>query len=52
MLPFQRFDGRLGDREVSTPAIIYREVLPSVSQAVLGLSVADDAGNQTATPTV
>lgn len=32
MLPYERFDDRLEHRDVSTPAIIYREILPSVSQ--------------------
>lgn len=31
MLPYERFDDRLEHRDVSTPAIIYREILPSVS---------------------
>jgi hypothetical protein len=33
MLPYEHFDDHLEHRDVNTPTIIYREIVPSASQS-------------------
>jgi hypothetical protein len=37
-LPFQRRDGRLSDRPVDSPGVIYRNLVPKVGQSVVSIA--------------